>query len=927
MLSQTRRSVPVGRDAELREIENFLDAVTSSHAVLALEGEAGIGKTTLWRFAAERARERGFRVLAAEPAEAEAQMSYSALVDLLGEAADTVLPALPPPQVRALRVALLLDEGAVETPGSHLVAMAALTALRVLAGRGPVVVAVDDLQWLDPSSARALAFAARRLSAERIGLLLSSRGDPTSLRLVDRGSSPVRRLELGPLSLGALQRVLHRELGQPLSRSILRRVHEASGGNPFFALELALAAQRAPAPLAPSEPLPVSGDLLALVAERLKTVAPRLREILAVIAALSDPTLDVVRAATGAGEEEFDEAIAAGLIRREGERLRFVHPLLASGIDAGLSAHRRRAIHRRLAAFVRDPEQRAWHLALASAEPDARSAAALDEAAEQARSRGAPAAAARFGEQAASLTPPGEEAKIWARKTNAARDYLLAGELERAAGLLREAANQMPSGVSRADVLVRLAWTALYRGDFKTANIALPRALAEGSGEPALEAEIEGALAWTRHVAGDLVSAEAHAVRALELAERSSDAGTLAVALADHAFIWALRGHGVDHALLTRALELESSADPSRILGRPSWLLSLVLAWKGELASARRRLETLHREAIEQGDEHSLPFVLTWLSRVDLQRGQWDSAARWADEAVEAALLTEQEGELVFALSSQAAVAAHRGDSGGVASAVEQGLPIAERMGVVPAIVEFQATRGFFELSRGRLRAAERHLAPLPATVDAAGLLEPAIFRFHADAVETLLLLDRVQEAEGLVETLRECSRSLASAWSRVALERCSGLLEARRGGAVRAAEVLAAASRGAAPDDEPFERARTLLALGATERRLKRKGAARTSLEAALASFERLGAPLWAERARSELSRIPSRRRQHEPGLTATQRRIAALVAEGRSNKEVAAELFVTVRTVEANLSRVYAKLGIRSRTQLARCLARDKP
>ena len=267
-----------------------------------IEGEAGAGKTTLWLAAHEEARERGYRVLETRPAEAEAGLPFAGLGDLVESTLDEVLDELPEPQADALRVALLLAPPGGAPPDERAVAVAVLGVLRELAGTGPVLVAVDDVQWLDPPSAKVVSFAWRRLREEPVGLLLAHRlGTDAPAGLAD--DERVSPLAVGPLALGAVHRLLHSRLGLVLPRPALRRVHEVSGGNPFFALELGRALQAHEAELSPGEPLPVPDRLQELVRVRLEALPPESRDVLAAAAALSQPTIGLLAAAVAGGEE------------------------------------------------------------------------------------------------------------------------------------------------------------------------------------------------------------------------------------------------------------------------------------------------------------------------------------------------------------------------------------------------------------------------------------------------------------------------------------------------------------------------------------------------------------------------------------------------------------------------------------------------
>jgi AAA ATPase domain len=331
----------VGRDSELRSIYAFLDAPVEAPAGLVLEGEPGIGKSTLWLAAVAAARERGFLVLVSRPAEAERAFVHVGLGDLFDRVLDGVIGELSPPRRRALEVALLRDENPDDVADHRALAVAVHDVLGLLSERKPVVVAIDDVQWLDPSSASALGFALRRLDAA-VRLVFARRLEPSELeQAVD-----VERLPIGPLSVGALHRLLHDRLGTPLARQTLLRIHEQSGGNPFFALELARALDAEVDPLAP---LPVPEKLDELVRARLAGLPRTTRDALALASALGTPPEPLLERA-GVAADALEPAVEAHVIERGGGTIRFTHPPLSSVLYADLGARRRREVHARLGA-------------------------------------------------------------------------------------------------------------------------------------------------------------------------------------------------------------------------------------------------------------------------------------------------------------------------------------------------------------------------------------------------------------------------------------------------------------------------------------------------------------------------------------------------------------------------------------------------
>ena len=356
-------------------------------------------------------------MLSARPAEAERELSFSGLGDLLAPALDRV-EALSPPRRRALEVALLLASDEQTAPDPRALGLATLDLLRLLAEEEPLLVAVDDTQWLDPPSRETLAYALRRLDREPIALLAACRPGADAL-----GDS--ERVVVGPLSVGALHELIRNRIGA-VPRPTLVRVHETSGGNPFFALELVRALEGRELP--PGEALPVPATLSALTASRFERLGAEAREALLYVAALARPTREVVTAAVGehAGSA-LRAAAAAGVIEADGSRLRFTHPLLASVRYGSATRDERARVHRRLAGLVTDAEERGRHLGAAATAPDAGVAAALDEAAAAARARGTPAAAAELAESAVRLTPADDPASGLRRIGTAADHHFAAG--------------------------------------------------------------------------------------------------------------------------------------------------------------------------------------------------------------------------------------------------------------------------------------------------------------------------------------------------------------------------------------------------------------------------------------------------------------------------------------------------------------------
>jgi DNA-binding CsgD family transcriptional regulator len=901
----------VGRDEELATIAELLEDAESLPRAILVEGEAGIGKTTVWRESLSCA-DGSYRLLVSRPSASETQISFAALQDLMDGVAEEALSGLPGPQRRALEVALLLADPE-ESAEQGAVAVGLLGSLRALAREGPVLIAIDDVHWLDGASAAALQFALRRIEAEQIALLLSQRmGKATTPLGLDRAfpEGRIDRIHVGPLSVGAVQQVIHARLGVGLPRPLLRRVHETAGGNPFFALELARSLQaRGPHDL--GTPLELPDSLQRLVAERLAELPAETRAALELAAALGEPRVDVVEAA-GADADDLAGAVDAHVIEIDRERIHFTHPLLASVLYANIDSVRRREIHERLSAASPGGEERARHLALASTRPDAAVAAELHEAARGALGRGAPGASAELLEHALRLTPEGDESRA-SRTLELAEAYFEAGDTARAGSLFEDLIAET-EGSQRAEVLLRLG---TLKDEVEGAEVAVAlfeEALDVVGGDPLLEARIRRRLARTAVFVGDDEGAARHARGAVELAEQLGDEELLAQALATFVFVELVAGRKPPPRMLERALELEPEDGRLRIDECPTAVYGLQLMLELDLDRGREQHEVLLERAVERGDETNESAPLFYLTQIEIFAGNWQRAAEHLERAAE---LAEQTGVNRFeVLFSRAFLDALLGKTEAARDAAERGVDCGEPLLVLRNL----SALGFLDLSAGELQSALAHFGRAAELAERAGVRDPWFARFAVDQAETLIAAGALDEAEAVLDSFEDSARELDRGWARALAGRSRALLLASRGDLDAAQSMLEAAL------DElehlPFEHARALLALGTVQRRAGKKRAARESLQAARAVFEELGAELWVGRVDAELKRIGGRA-PSSGDLTPSESRIAQLVAEGKTNKEVAAELFVTVHTVEQALTRVYRKLGIRSRTQLAHRLA----
>jgi DNA-binding CsgD family transcriptional regulator len=919
----------VGRDAELAALEDFLVGIADGASVLVLEGEAGMGKTTLWRAGVCSAEDRGVRVLQALPAESETALSFSGLGDLLDVVLDEALEPLPAGQRLALSRALLLEDAEDALPDARAVGVALLGVLRSLSEEGPLVVAVDDVQWLDAASVGALEYATRRLREEPVGVLLARRSGLESA-IVDELfrvlGTRVGEVTVGPLDPRGLHRVVSEHLGASLPRPLLAEVHQAAGGNPFYALEIVRQLQRTGVSVEAGQPLPVPDSLHELVDGRLRALPPETRDLLLAAAAHAHPTVAITESATGiACAAGLLPALEARVVELDRERIRFTHPLLAAGAYEIADPLRRREIHARLAELLDDPEARAWQLAASVEQPDESVAAALEEAAAHARARGAPRPAALLLNRASLLTPSERHDDLVRRAVDGAYLHFEAGDSVRATTALAELIDTLPAGPERAQAMLALGRTQIYEGSDEAAELFREVIETEGADPETLARAHEGLASW--HWYGlrlhGLDEAVAHAEVALSLAVELDDDALAADILMVYLGAEALLGRGTASATADRALALQDVVSDRRLLDQPLTAVAEYWIWTDACERARTELVNLLRRADELGDESSRPYLLFNLGEAACLLGELDLALECARAGQEAA--EQSGGHLLNSAHNRA-----------LESLVEAVLGHAEDVRrLVPGILErapqsyagllASAALGHLELSLGAPAAAVAHLERPVAFVRQEGIVEPSVTRFAVDHIEALIELGRVGDALELLDWYERNTRRLERASALANCARCRGLVAAHAGKLDEALACFAQALEWHEKVKLPLDHGRTLLALGATLRRAKRRREARSTLEEALSAFERIGASLWADRARAELKRISGR--AATPGaLTPAEERVAALVAEGKTNKEVAAALFLSDRTVEGHLAHIFGKLGIRHRSEIASVLARTQ-
>jgi DNA-binding CsgD family transcriptional regulator len=906
----------VGREPELAMLGEFL----GSHGPLALviTGGHGIGKTALWEAGLRRASEQGMRVLAARPSEAEAQLSMAALFDLLDGIDVGALGRLSAPQRRALEAALLRAEPADDPPEPLAIAAAFLDALRSLTSSGPLLLAIDDLHWLDAASAAVLAFAARRLQGQPCRFLLARRsGRPAE---VERALGPrgVNRLEVGPLSLSAIYRLLAQRLGLNLPRRTLSRLFDVSHGNPLLAMELGRTLTGRETQAIDWEPpvADLADDPFGPRAARLPGPARR-----ALLAATLSGHLSLLELAALADPVTVEDLVAAGLLA-VGKSVRPSHPLLAAAVRRQSSARERRALHRDLAELVTDETLRARHLALAATVPDGGLASTIAAAAAAALRRGAAHDAVDLAEHALRLTP--SSAAEQSDRLLALAEYLvIVGEPPRAQELLAPRIGELPAGGARARAHLLLGEGADLAGH----EYHLEQALAESEGEPALRATALAtrSILYTTVRVERIREAEAWAQEALGLA-RSAGAGEASAerhALLALAWARTLRGRPAGESGEHLPGEPEWPGLYESSIDRPA---GVRLAFRGQVGQARAVFRRLQALADERGEGRFRAALHIQLCELELRAGDVTESSRLLDQWDEWAAL-EHTGTI--RARCQAMLAALQGFPAEVnrwaaAAAASAAAASNDRLADLRwDQLEILRARGIAALLAQQPERAAAMLGPVWEHTCREGVDDPGAFPVAPDLVEALLRLDRVSDAVDVTGRLRDLSERQHHPWGLATAGRCAAAIALASRYDEDAAAGLAAAAVTLGELGLGFERGRSLLWLGQAARRARKRAAARRFLAASAAAFDELGSAGWAGHARDELARLATGRPARSGELTAAEQRVAALAAAGLSNKEIARRLFVAVHTVEVHLAHAYAKLGVRSRTQLASRLA----
>ncbi|MGZ4197265.1 MAG: LuxR C-terminal-related transcriptional regulator [Solirubrobacteraceae bacterium] len=907
-----RRASVVGRDLELGVLDGVLSGGTGGDAILMIGG-AGIGKTTLWDAGVAAARARGVLVLAARSSGSEAQLPFAGLIDLCDRVGPDELSELAPPQRLALEVALLRAQPGREAVRDAAIALGLLGVVRSAAARHPVLIAVDDLQWLDQPSADLLAFVVRRIGDADVRFLLArrpARRGALEQVLVKRG---LRRVSVGGLSLGAMRRLLFERLELTLSRQLLSRIVEVTQGNPLFALEIGRSLFHAGTPTVADE-IPLPDAVGELFGERVARLPSATRRVLLAVALSADPCVDRVAAVTGAGA--IEDAVEAEVVEIEGDRLRAAHPLLAAAAARHSRARERRELHLALAAVAGEEQLRILHLALATLRSDTELAARVAAAAEDACARGARAQAVLLARHALRLTPAGALERP-DRVLMLAEHQHEVGDLHRLTALLEGEMASLPKGPLRAHALLLLSGGASV-SSLEDENRYLEQAVEECGNDRNMRADVLARMA-DNLAAGAISHLSKAESWALEAVGDATEPRVQRYAL--HALAWTrtLTGRPVDD-LCERSRVIQNPA--AHVSSAPERVAAQRLTWRGELQRARALLNALSALADRRGELVSYSLLRLHLCELELRTGDLDAASLLLEEWAESS-----DHDLQFRPQyhrCRALLAAERGDAAQAKRWATEAIERARATGCRWDELEARRARAMARLVEQRPEEAVEDLRSVWEHCEREGLLEPGVFPVAPELVEALVELHDVETAKAVTERLGQLAEQQEHPWARAAEKRCHAIATLASG----QHDVIAAAFLREAADDFErlglrFDAARCQLALGRALRRAKRWRDARETLEAAAAAFAALKSTGWEDRARAELSRVGARRpRSDGAELTPSECRVVELAAEGLANKQIASTLYVSVNTVEVHLVHAYAKLGVHSRAQLARAL-----
>jgi DNA-binding CsgD family transcriptional regulator len=898
-----------GRDQERAAITALIDQARAWRGgALVVRGLPGVGKSVLLDDAAARAQ--GMQVLRTRGVESESPLAFAALHRLLRPLIPHV-GRLPAPQAHALRAAF--GEITAEGVDRFLVFLAVLSLLAEAAEHLPVLAVVDDAQWLDDVSAAALLFAARRLDAERVALLFGARdGDERRF-----GSGDLPELDLTGLGTTDAAELLERQSGTAVPADVVRELVASTGGNPLALVELArsLTPEQLAGRSRLPHPLPLTAGVERAFLDRCRRLPGSAQDFLLVAAADDTGRLTTVcRAARtlGAGDESLDAVEASGLLRTAGGHLELRHPLVRSAVYGAATDCRRRRVHQALADALTDEdagERRVWHLAAAAQGPDHDVAAQLDEVAHRSRSRGGHEAAGAAWERAAELTTAAERRAELLYE--AAQSAYLAGQINRARTLNDTVAAITQDPGLRADAVRRRARIEWNTGSVQLGHHMILHGAQDVAGtDPTRALEMGMFAAAVASFGGD----SGIGIRPTALVGEPPVAAPARARCFWHLLV------GLDHIargdIDQGAPALRAAfADQVALEGTDQDLLpnlGIAALHLGDDHAARRYHELLLSRARSTGALVMVVYALTRRNLTDVAVGDWATARAGATEALRLAQGIGQPGLTAFPHALLALLDALQGKE-----TYLQHLVATEQIvqhhptGIVTGIVHDL-------LHWGRAVAGED---PASAQHHLAGMRLPIVCRQASiDRVETAVRAGHPGQARASVEDVEKFAEATGAAWASAAALHGHALLT----DGPEAETYYRAALEHHQNSSRVFDRARTQLAYGEHLRRIRRRVDARAQLQAALETFADLGAGRWEERAAQELraSGRTARRRSSftTVSLTPQELQVAALIQRGMTNREAAAHLFLSPRTIDFHLRNIYTKLGVSNRAELVR-------
>ncbi len=905
----------LGRLPELTACKEALSGDRRYAAAAIIAGPPGIGKTSLWRAVADS--QSGDAVVLSTTGIPGARAGLAGVADLLDPVIDTALPLMPGPQANALRAAL--GQISPQAPVTDMLLERAIVGmLRGLAADG-VVIAVDDEQWLDEDSRRLLEAAIVRLASAPVRWLVSVRSgqDVRGLpRMLAHELGPrAARIDVAELDDAALSGIVMARFPGRWSPGVLRKVVALAAGNPYAALEVARETVACGEQDGTTARMPSS--LAVAVRGRLRRLGGQTLVVVQAAALTAAPTRALLRIVTaGPVDEHVDEALEAAILQAAPPDpvLRFSHPLLREAAEGMLTDPGRRELHRVIGAALDDPHEAAWHLACGAEEPDEDLAKRLDLAGEDAAARGAPARAATLGRAAVGLTPDQDSVDGWRRRLMWLAWLTAAGEFDQARRNSQDWAPRIPAALRGRLSILR----ANVETNVEEAYDLLVAALEDITGRDPLRT----ALAYAKAsvvlgiMLGRLDQGRTLATAAIPHARAAGYPPLLRGVLAADGLLAAMAGEPSAGDRLRFAVRLPGFADTPFPSKSPETALALWHMWRGEADEARDLLEAVVTAAERIGSGECVFNAKIFLTKVEWQAGNWDkaavhaqAAARWGRESGRG-----HDGHADFAASL---VKSGYGDIEDARLQAAHGLSESEAQRDWAFAAHCRWVLGQLELSADNPGAALEWLDPIAEVLQTGGISEPGCYPFTPDLIEAWAATGHLGAAAGRLTWLRDAAERVDNPWARITSGRAEAVLRLAERDPARAVAAVAAVIPEARDLRLPFELGRCLLILGTAQRKARQRREAAASLDEAIATFGRLGAARWQELAEAQRARLAPGR---DDSLTPAEQRIADLVAAGHSNPEIAATLFISVKTVEANLTRIYRKLGLRGRVDLAR-------